>query len=85
MSIKEKGKKLLDQLQGDAILIAVMMLERLYQGQKEYGVWNIKTDKRNLIKETIDENIDSAIYSTGELLKILYEEDKIKIISKTSD
>jgi hypothetical protein len=49
--------------------IASLVMERLRQGQDEYGFWP-KRDHRNYVREALEENLDGLTYLAAELLRI---------------
>lgn len=59
----------LSQLNKDERLVVSLIIERLLKGKFEYGNLNIAEDKRDFIKECLEETTDTAIYSTIQLLK----------------
>ena len=50
--------------------IIEMADKKMKTGEKKYGVWNPKTDKRNLQQEMTDELIDFINYAIMQVMKL---------------
>lgn len=49
--------------------VLALIAERLVKGRQVYGELNVATDKRDMVKETLEEAADQAVYATIGLMK----------------
>lgn len=57
-------------LDGDDLEIMNMLSARVRLGRMTYGPAELSTDKRDFVKETLEETIDGLYYVTAQLLKL---------------
>ena len=56
-------------LSGDEREIVLKIIERMNIGRKKYGIWKVD-DKRNNIKEALEEVLDALDYVAGRLVEL---------------
>jgi hypothetical protein len=56
--------------------IAALIMQRLGNGQEEYGPWP-RRDHRNYLREAVEENLDGMTYLAAELLRLDREDEPV--------
>jgi hypothetical protein len=66
------GLALLNQ---DELSVLLIIVQRLIAGAPIYGSLDIENDTRNFAQEAMEEQVDGAIYSSIELLRVQRRKD----------
>jgi len=66
VALREELVGVLQDLQGDELRVAIRIMWRLSEGQKQYGVLDLDTDLRDWREEKAQELVDALMYTEFE-------------------
>ncbi len=60
---------IVEQLAPDELAVLVLKAERLRRGRRRYGDLRVATDRRDFVREALEEAADMALYAAAGLMR----------------